>query len=402
MLSSVLIALLAVLPVLTVVVVVHELGHYWAARLFGVKIDQFSIGFGRSVFSRRDKRGVEWRVGWLPLGGYVRFAGDEDATSSVPDADSLDEMRRAIVAREGPGAERKYFHFKPVWQRAIVVAAGPAANFVLATAIFAFLLGAIGQTVTPPRVGSVQPGSAAAVAGFRPGDLIVSIDGRPVRDATDAQRMIALRAGAETDFVVRRGEASLPLTATPRRETVETGIAGAQRIGVLGVSLAPRADEIRFERAGPLEAVAGGAARTWEVLETTLHYLGRVLTGRESGDQLGGPLRIAQTSGAVAEASVSDQAGPLINALNVGINLLQLTALLSVGVGFLNLLPVPVLDGGHLLFYAYEAVARRPLGAKVQAASYRLGLAMLIGLMVFATWNDLRQLRVFQFLGGLL
>jgi regulator of sigma E protease len=400
--SGFLIAVLAVLPVLTLVVVVHELGHFWAARAFGVKIDQFSLGFGKSVFSRRDRRGVEWRVGWLPLGGYVRFAGDQEASSSVPDADSLAEMRRNIVAREGPGAERAYFHFKPVWQRAIVVAAGPAANFVLSILIFGALFWAVGQTLVPARVASVSPNSAAAEAGFQPGDLIVSIDGERIDDTQQAMRKIALSAGTPLAVVVDRGGREVSLTATPRRELVDTGLGGEQRIGRLGVALSPSPDEVRRERYGPIESLGLGAKRTWEVLSTTVTYLGRVITGRESGDQLGGPLRIAQTSGAIAEASVAEQAPLWANALNVGVNLLQLVALLSVGIGFLNLLPIPVLDGGHLLFYAYEAVARRPLGARVQAAGYRVGLVMLLGLMVFATWNDLRQLKVFQFLGGLL
>lgn len=400
--TSVLIAILAVLPVLTVVVVVHELGHFWAARAFGVKVDQFSLGFGKAVFSRRDRHGIEWRIGWAPLGGYVRFAGDEDASSSVPDADSLDEMRKRIIAREGPGAERKYFHFKPVWQRAIVVAAGPVANFVLATVIFGVLLWATGQTLVPARVASVSPGSAAAEAGFRPGDLIVEVEGERVEDTAVVMRRIQLSAGTPLDFVVERGGERVSLTATPRREAVDMGIAGTQRLGRLGVALSPAPGEVRQERYGPVESFAKGAERTWEVLATTTTYLWRLATGRESGDQLGGPLRIAQTSGAIAEASVAEALPWWANALNVGYNLLQLVALLSVGIGFLNLLPIPVLDGGHLVFYAYEAVARRPLGAQVQAASYRVGLVMLLSLMVFATWNDLRQLQVFQFLGGLL
>lgn len=400
--SGFLIALLAVLPVLTIVVVVHEMGHFWAARLFGVKIDQFSLGFGKSIVSRRDRHGVEWRIGWIPLGGYVRFAGDGEASSSVPDAESLTEMRRSIVAREGVGAEKAYFHFKPVWQRAIVVAAGPLSNFALSILIFGVLFWAVGQTLVPARVATVEPNSAAAEAGFRPGDLITSIDGARIDDSQAAQRRIALSAGTPLSFVVERGGRDVVLTATPRRALVDTGLGGEQKIGRLGVGLAPAPGEVRRVRYGPVEALGKGADKTWEVLSTTVTYLGRVITGRESGDQLGGPLRIAQTSGALAEASVVQQAPLWVNALNVGFNLLQLVALLSVGIGFLNLLPVPVLDGGHLLFYAYEAVARRPLGARIQAAGYRVGLAMLLGLMVFATWNDLRQLKVFQFLGGLL
>ena len=387
---------------LTLIVTVHELGHYWAARACGVKIERFSIGFGDAIFKRVDKHGVEWRLAWIPLGGYVKFAGDENA-ASVPDQNDLESMRASIRAREGAGAENRYFHFKPVGQRAFITAAGPFANFVLSTLIFAFLLSAIGEQRVPPKVQEVQAGSAAAEAGFRPGDLIVEIEGRPVDDMVDARRIIALRSGTPTDFVVERGGERVALHAEPRRQSVDDGLGGQQKVGVLGVLLGAEASEVETVRVSALEAIPAGVVRTWEVLETTLTYLGRVVTGKESGDQLGGPLRIAQTSGAVAQqATEASQGGPWWYALaNQGLALLSLAAILSVGIGFLNLLPIPVLDGGHLLFYAYESVARRPLGAEIQAMGYRVGLALLLGLMLFVTWNDLQHLRVFQFLGGL-
>jgi regulator of sigma E protease len=389
------------LLVLTVVVTIHELGHYWAARACGVAIDQFSIGFGRKVFGWRDRQGVEWRVGWIPLGGYVKFSGDENA-ASVPDHENLEALRRRIEAEQGSGAASRYFHFKPVWQRAFITAAGPMANFVLAIVLFAALLMAVGETVIPARVAAVQPDSPAARAGFAVDDVVVRANGQEIDNFFDLQQIIAVRSNAPTNFVVDRGGELVSLTATPERRLVSDRMGGEQKIGVLGIASPAQVGERTVRRYGPLEAVAGGVERTWRVLSTTVYYLGRVVTGRESADQLGGPLRIAQASGQVAQSGAqgAPDAGSML--LGSGVALLGLTAVLSVGIGFMNLLPVPVLDGGHLVFYAYEAVARRPLAAKVQAAGYRVGLALLLGLMLFATWNDLQQLRVFKFLGGLI
>ena len=388
------------LLVLTVVVTIHELGHYWAARACGVAIDQFSIGFGRRIFGWRDRQGVEWRIGWIPLGGYVKFSGDENV-ASVPDPENLEAMRQRIDADQGPGAANRYFHFKPVGQRAFITAAGPAANFILAIVLFAVLLMSVGETVIPARVAAVEAGSPAARAGFMVDDVIVRANGQKIENFFALQQIIAVRSNAPTAFVVDRGGQQVTLTATPERRLRPDGMGGEQKIGVLGISSPAQMGERTVRRYGPIEAIAGGVERTWRVLTTTVYYLGRVVTGRESADQLGGPLRIAQASGQVAQSGA--QGAPDIGTmlLGSGVALLGLTAVLSVGIGFMNLLPVPILDGGHLVFYAYEAVARRPLAAKVQAAGYRVGLALLLGLMLFATWNDLQQLRVFKFLGGL-
>ncbi len=396
-------ALIYVVPfllVLTLVVTIHELGHFWVARAFGVKVDRFSIGFGKGILSRTDRRGIEWRLGWIPLGGYVKFSGDVDA-SSVPDARGLEAMRAEIEAAGGTGAEKDYFHFKPVWQRALIVAAGPFANFVLAVLIFALLFSVIGAETRPPRIAGVAPGGAAEAAGFQPGDLILRVNGRLVEDDATVRRMVSLSADDPMDFLVRRGEAEIPLTATPQRIERQDPIAGPLRMGVLGVELRPLAGETRHVRYPPHEAVWQGVRETGAVLETTLTYLGRIVTGRESGDQLSGPLGIAKASGALTEAAAGVQADAGVRVANVLVTLISFAAILSIGIGFLNLLPIPVLDGGHLLFYGYEAVARRPLAANVQEMGYRVGLVLLVGLMLFATWNDLRKLSLFQFLGGL-
>lgn len=389
------------LLVLTLVVTVHELGHFLAARSFGVSVDRFSIGFGRAIAQWRDRAGVEWRIGWLPLGGYVRFAGDDNA-ASVPDGEDLEVLRREIEAREGKGATARYYHFKPPWQRAVIAAAGPLANFALAIVLFAFLLMTVGETVLPARVDGVVPGSPAQAAGFQRGDIVLKANGRNVDSFFELKQIVAMRSGAPTEFVVARDGRQIALSATPVRQTMKDGFGGEQRMGALGLQGIERPGDREIRRYAPLDALAGGVGKTWHVLETTVYYLGRLIRGQENADQLGGPLRIAQASGQIAQAGAHGAVDIGEILLGSGVALLGLAAVLSVGIGFMNLLPVPVLDGGHLLFYAYETIARRPLNAKVQAAGYRVGLALLVGLMLFATWNDLQQLRVFKILGGLL
>jgi regulator of sigma E protease len=399
-LGQVLIYIVPFLLVLTTIVTIHELGHFLVARAFGVKIDRFSIGFGKAIFSRTDRRGVEWRLAWMPLGGYVKFSGDIDA-SSVPDRAGLDELKARVIAEHGPGAERDYFHFKPIWQRALIVAAGPVANFLLAIAIFTLLFSLVGVELRPARVAQVEAASPAAAAGFQRGDLITHVNGRIIRDAGEVTRVVALSSGDPVRFTVERAGAEVRLTAVPQRRIENDRIAGRISMGRIGLGLAsPRAD-VRHVRYNPIQAVGEGVRETGAVLSTTLTYLGRIFTGRESGDQLSGPLGIAKASGALADAAVEANPDPLAIVINLLLTMTSFAAILSIGIGFLNLLPIPVLDGGHLLFYGYEAVARRPVAAGFQEAGYRVGLALLAGLMLFATWNDLQKLNLFQFLGGL-
>jgi regulator of sigma E protease len=396
-------ALLYVIPfmiVLGMVVTIHELGHFVAARLLGTAVERFSIGFGRAIISWRDRAGVEWRVGWLPLGGYVKFAGDENA-ASIPDEAELENLRREIAARDGQAALDSYFHFKPAWQRAIIVVAGPGANFILAIALFAALLMAFGREELPARVAQVLPNSAAAAAGFRTGDLIVGADGRSVDGFEDVQQVVRLRAGVAIDFVVQRGPEKVHILATPRSQVIDDPVAGKQHMGVLGIVPAQAASDFVHVRYNPIQAIGAGVERTWNMVTTTVYYLGRMIAGQVSTDSLRGPLGIASVAGKVAEIGASGATSATGMLIGVSVNLLQIAAMISVSLGFMNLLPLPVLDGGHLLFYAYEAVARRPLAAKVQAAGYRVGLALVLGLMLFATWNDLQRLRVLTFLGGL-
>ena len=396
-------ALLYIVPfllVLTFIVTIHELGHFLVARAFRVKIDRFSIGFGRALLSRTDKKGTEWRLGWIPLGGYVKFSGDLDA-SSVPDQAGLDELKSRVVAEHGTSALRDYFHFKPVWQRALIVAAGPAANFVLALVLLTVLFSVVGEQIVAPRVAMVAPNSPAAAAGFQPRDLITAINGRPVRESAEVTRTIVLSAGDPLSFTIDRAGQPLTLIATPVRQMEDDAIAGRMRVARVGLGLAPLREDYQFRRLNPVEAVGKGTETMVSVVGTTFRYIGRIFVGKESGDLLNGPLGIAKAAGGVTKQAASYDAPPAILALNVILMLVQFAAIVSIGMGIVNLLPIPVLDGGHLVFYGYEAVARRPVPARVQEVGYRVGLALLAGLMLFATWNDLQKLSLFKFLGGL-
>ena len=396
-------ALLYIVPfllVLTFIVTIHELGHFLVARAFGVKIDRFSVGFGKTIVSRLDRRGTEWRLAWLPLGGYVKFSGDLDA-SSVPDTAGLDELRQRVIAEHGPGAERDYFHFKPIWQRALIVAAGPAANFLLAMVLFTVLFTSVGEQVVAPRVAAAVPDSPAARAGFQPRDLILAVNGRPVVDGREVTQVVMMNAGDPVRFTVDRGGHQMLLTATPERQMVDDQIAGRVRLARIGLDMRPLAGDISFRRLNPLQAFGKGVETIGTTVSTTGTYIGRIFMGKESGDLLNGPIGIAKAAGGATEQAIAANPDPGWMAANLALTFLSLAALISIGIGIVNLLPIPVLDGGHLLFYGYEAVARRPVPARVQEAGYRVGLALLAGLMLFATWNDLQKLSLFKFLGGL-
>ncbi len=396
-------AFLTIVPflvVITIIVTVHELGHFVTARAFGVRIDCFSIGFGRALVSWKDRAGVQWRIAWMPLGGYVKFAGDENV-ASVPDQENLEEMRARILASEGPGAERKYLQFKPLWQRALIVVAGPAANFLLAIVLFALIFSTVGTPSTPFSIGSVEPASAAARAGFMAGDRVLSVDGRKISGFEDFREYLLPRDGVTIDFEIERDGKTIHLVATPTRGQEASGFGGTQTKGVLGVHPRPEG-AWRYVRKDPLAAIGLGVTRTWNVFETTAFYLGRIVTGHVSLGQLHGFVGMAKASGAITKQAIDDAPrNPVEQALGVVVNLLGFAALISVSIGFMNLLPMPVLDGGHLLFYAYEWIARRPLDVRVQAAGYRVGLALLVGLMLFANLHDLPLTRMFHFFGSL-
>ena len=371
---GVLLTVVAFILVIGPLVFVHEMGHYLAGRWFGIKAEAFSIGFGREIAGWTDKRGTRWKIGWLPLGGYVKFAGDMNPASQ-PDAAWL-----AMPAEQRAGT----FQAKPVWQRAIVVAAGPAVNFLLAILILGGFALAYGEARTPPTVGVVEPGSSAAAAGLRTGDRVVSLGGREVGTFEDMVSFVKIRAGERirVDYVRDGAPHSAEAVIGTRLERDRFG--NEYRFGRLGVGAArPVVEPVSL-----IEAPVVAVRRTVDIVQLMVETLGQVITGRRSVAELGGPLQIAKVSG--EQFAMGPEA------------FVFLLALVSVNLGFINLLPVPMLDGGHLLFYAIEAVRRRPLEPHVADWAFRGGLAALLALMVLVTFNDLGAFGLWKGLAGLI
>ena len=355
--------------VLTIVVFFHELGHFLVARWAGVRVLTFSLGFGPELVGFFDRHGTRWKISAVPLGGYVKFFGD-DTEASTPSTDALANM----TEEERAGS----FHHKRVGPRAAIVAAGPIANFVLAVVIFTCLFTFFGKPSTTARVDKIEANSAASAAGFQVGDVVLSIDGTKIDSFNDMQRIVGTHAGDKLAFTVKRGDSTVQLTGTPQLREVKDGFGNSQRLGVLGITRQTAPGDTLTERVNPATAFWLGIKETWFVIDRTLSYIGGIFTGREAADQIGGPLRIAQISGEVATLGL--------------IPLIQLSAVLSISIGLLNLFPVPLLDGGHLLFYTVEAVRGRPLSERAQEMGFRIGLGLVLMLMVFATYHDILRL----------
>lgn len=389
-----------ILIIISLIVTFHELGHFTVARLFKTRVERFSVGFGPVLLSRKDKHGVEWCISALPLGGYVKFAGDENITSMMPSHEDLEASRALITEREGAGAVGDYFHFKPLWQRFLIILAGPASNFILAILVFTALTLILGETLLPARVGQVMPGSPAAAAGFRPGDLIERIDGHDVKmDADEARMLIILRADTRTTFMVERNGQHVSLSATPKRAVIDpTGKDKTMTGGQLGIYFDVKP---QTRRVGPLQALAIGNAQTWQALETNLIYIGRIFTGHENGNQIGGIVGMTKATGDMTVAIAQTETPLWVKGVNMVLNYAQMMAYISIGVGFLNLLPIPLLDGGHLAFYAYQSVVKKPIPAGIQNAAFRIAIVLVLGLMLFAFWNDANHTGLVSFLGGL-
>jgi regulator of sigma E protease len=354
---------------LSVVVFFHELGHFLVARRCGVRVLVFSIGFGPELFGFTDRRGTRWKLSAIPLGGYVKFFGDDNA-ASVPDQVALDSM--------GPEERKASFFHQPVGRRSAIVAAGPFANFILAIVIFAAIFTLFGKQTTTARVDAVQPDSPAAAAGLQPGDIVLAIDGREVESFSDMQRIVSASADRRLEFLIDRGGTRLSIMATPTLKQGKDGFGNNYCHAVLGVSRAMTPTDVKTMSVDPLTAVWLGTKETWFIIDRTFSYIGGLFAGRECADQLGGPIRIAQISGQVATLGF--------------VPVLHLAAMLSVSIGLLNLFPVPLLDGGHLLFYAIEAVRGRPLSERAQEIGFRIGFALVVMLMIFTVFNDTIQL----------
>ena len=357
---------LAFAIVLGILVFIHELGHYLAARWRGVHVEAFSIGFGRALASWTDRRGTVWKLCWLPLGGYVKLHGQEQPE------DVSDEVRAGWMGG-------KTFHEKGVGSRAIVVAAGPIANFLLAAVLFAVLFVVAGRPTTLPVVGDVVAGSPAEVAGLRAGDRIDMINQTPISRFEQIQAIVSSHPGQKLSLQVTRNGLSQMIDATP-----ESRGSGISAIGVLGV----KGGTVTYDRLSVPAAIVGGVVQTWDVATQTLVGVWQMITAQRGTDDLGGPLRIAQLSGQVAQLGF--------------VSLISFIGVLSVNLGLINLFPIPVLDGGHLVFYTLEALRGRPLPPRAQEYGFRAGFALLVGLFVFATWNDLSHFGLFRWVQTLI
>lgn len=370
-----LLTILAFVCALGPLVFVHEMGHYLAGRWFGVKAETFAIGFGREIAGFTDKRGTRWKIGWLPLGGYVKFAGDMNPASQAD----------AAWLSLPPEERARTFQAKPVWQRAIIVAAGPAINFFAAILILAGFAYAYGEVVIPPVVGQVMPGSAAATTGLKPGDRVTAIDGREVTDFADIARYVQIRAGERVTIAATRNGTPFTTSTTIGTDQQRDRFGNEYRVGRLGLR---GTGTIDVQPVGLLRAPVVAVKRTGEIVRMMVETLGQVISGRRSVKELGGPVSIAKVSG---------------EQMSLGLDaFVFFVALVSINLGFINLLPVPMLDGGHLFFYAIEAVRRRPLEPAAQEWAFRGGLIAILALMLFVTFNDLGNLGLWKNIAGLI
>ena len=404
-------SLLAFLVLLTIIVFIHEYGHFSVARMLGVKVDVFSIGFGKTLASWVDRHGTVWRIALLPLGGYVKFFGDVNAASQAPpeavQQETHPEGHPVTTQFPRPGHEDEVashmtpeeravcFHFKPVWARALIVAAGPIFNFILAVVIFTGIFLMVGRPNIDAVIGGVAENTPAAEAGLMPGDRILSIDGRQLDSFNPVYDIVLLSGGRELDMVIERGGERTEIAVAPRR--VESEDRYGNKIEVWQLGVRPDANAVAFQKFGFVDAVGQGVHELWRVLSVTVQFLARIVTGQEDARQLGGPIKMAQYAGQSAmsgfDQSSYREPPSFWTMLRVSLfDFISLAAVVSVSIGFLNLLPVPVLDGGHLVYYAYEAVVGKPLGPRAQAIGFRVGIVLLASLMIFVTWNDINNL----------
>jgi regulator of sigma E protease len=353
------------LLVLTVLVFVHEFGHYWVARRCGVKVEIFSIGFGKELWGRTDKHGTRWKFSLIPLGGYVKMFGDTDEASSGVEQRTFTEAEK-----------REAFFAKTVGQRAAIVAAGPAANYLFAILVMVFLFLLYGQPYTPPEAGEVMPNTPAAAAGIQKGDRIIEIDGVAIERFEQIRQRVMMNTGTVSAFVIKRGEQTLTLNVTPEMVETTDHFGNTHRMPRIGIAK----DGVDVMHHTPVSAFTTAVSETWRITTDSLQALGQIISGARSSDELGGPLRIAQMSGQMVQMGWVD--------------LVWFMALLSISLGLINLFPIPLLDGGHLVYYAVEALRGQPLSERFQEYAARSGFALLIGIMLFATWNDLVHLQV--------
>ena len=376
--------------VLSFLVFFHELGHYSMGRLFGVAVERFSVGFGKPIFKRKAKSGTEWTIGRIPLGGYVKFLGDAGAASN-PDAERLEEIKTELSSKGHSDKISDVFHFKPLWQRALVVLAGPLANFILAIFIFALIAFFYGTQERQSLVGTVTPGSAAEEAGVQPGDLFLTLNGKDVTLFNDLKAYVTVRSGDELAAVVDRNGQKVEFNITPRREVQTDFIGGKSKMGLLGITI-ERENNIKSVEHGPVSALKEGVGQFSDVVTSTGTYIGRIFSLKEDGSAFGGPARIATYVGKSTTDIVQADLDFGTKLEAVFLTLLSLAAMISIGLGVANLIPIPALDGGHLLYYGYEAVAGRPLSEGKQEFGFKIGLVLILMLFIYILVNDVKYI----------
>ncbi len=400
-LMGLLITALASVSVLSLVVVVHEFGHFIVARRCGVAVKSFSLGWGAPLISRTDRHGTVWKLSQIPIGGFVSFLDDADPTSSRPAPESLRDVDPQEARRRG------YLRAQSVGVRAMISAAGPLVNFLFALLAFALLALIVGKDITDvaalsPRIDAVSTGGPAAAAGLVAGDTVATIDGVAVASFGAMQQKIQSSPGKTLAFEIRRKSEVfvVPVSIGRLKRVDATGI--ESEVGLLGVERRTAREEIRIKRLNPVEALAEGAARVWGMIAQTGQYLGNMFSGRASSEHIMGPLGIFDVSGKVANGALAEKAPPATVLGNLALSLLNWAATLSVAVGFANLLPVPALDGGQLVLNGIEAVRRKPLSARAQEIGFQASFAMILSLFLFATWNDLQRFKLLEFVGRIL
>ena len=365
--------LIPFLILITIVVFIHEYGHYYFAKKYGVGVTDFSIGFGKEIFGWNDKSGTRWKICWIPLGGYVKFFGDRNVFSQSEQQELINQYNKED--------QKKLFILKPLYQRSIIVAAGPLANFVLAIIIFAIINMFVGKDFTPAVIAEVQKDSPAFVAGLKKNDKIISIDNKKVQSIFEVSTFINLSTSERIEFIVLRNDQEVSLLVKPNLVKGKDSLGNSVNKKMIGIRLSALNNEFQKQPLGPSKAIYYSIKEVWFVISTTLSYLGKMITGSADSSQLGGPIRIAKITGQVAEYGI--------------IPFCSIMAYISISLGLINLFPIPMLDGGHLMFYFFEKIFGRPLSQKTQEGFFRIGLFLLISLMLFATFNDLKEIGLF-------
>jgi regulator of sigma E protease len=366
-------SILPFIVLILVVVFIHEYGHYYFAKKYGVKVTDFSIGFGKELFGWNDKLGTRWKICWIPLGGYVKFFGDRNVFSQSD--------QEEIIKKYSEEERKKLFILKPLYQRSLIVAAGPIANFILAIVIFLFIYMFVGKDFTPAVINEVQKDSPAEVAGLMKNDVILEIDGTEVKSILDVSKLITMSTSDFIDFKVSRYDQDVLLKVKPNIVETEDNLGNKINKRMIGIMLGPYNNKINHVKLGPAKALYYSLNEVYFVTISSLKYLGSILTGSGDSSQLGGPIRIAKITGQVAQFGI--------------VPFLSIMAYISISLGLINLFPIPLLDGGHLMFYGFEKILGRPLSQKTQEGFFRIGMFLLLFIMFFATYNDLKDLGLF-------